>query len=327
MQQMIDFDKENMKESTVKKVNHILDHEDFTLEKVKGASGALVAVQKWASAMMKYHELLKIVNPKRAKVIEMNEKLAVVRAMLKEKRQKLAEVEEKMQRLQNEFDEKKAEETKLVNEIKDAETKLGRANKIISGLEGEKTKWTETVASLADQFSYLIGNCLVAAGMVSYAGAFSAQYRNQLEEEWVKKIDELGIRVSQGMTMKGLLEDPVMTKTWNAAQLPSDNLSIENAIIIFRSRRWPLMIDPQNQANKFIRNLSKDPHIAPQGIEVLKISNPQLLRNLELCITNGKWVLIENVGEDLDPALEPILLKQIDKSGTLRLGDKQIPYN
>eukprot|EP00352_Strombidinopsis_acuminata_P004024 CAMPEP_0176401932 /NCGR_PEP_ID=MMETSP0126-20121128/48836_1 /TAXON_ID=141414 ORGANISM="Strombidinopsis acuminatum, Strain SPMC142" /NCGR_SAMPLE_ID=MMETSP0126 /ASSEMBLY_ACC=CAM_ASM_000229 /LENGTH=297 /DNA_ID=CAMNT_0017779171 /DNA_START=1201 /DNA_END=2094 /DNA_ORIENTATION=+ len=173
MQQMMDFDKENIKESTVKKVNQ----------------------QKWASAMMKYHELLKIVNPKRAKVIEMNEKLAVVRAMLKEKRQKLAEVEEKMQRLQDEFDEKKAEETKLVNEIKDAETKLHRANKIIFGLEGEKTKWTETVASLAEQFSFLVGNCLVAAGMLSYAGAFSAQYRSQLEVEWVKKIDELGIRV------------------------------------------------------------------------------------------------------------------------------------
>jgi len=49
--------------------------------------------------MMTYHELLKIVNPKRAKVIEMNEKLAVVRAMLKEKRAKLLEVEEKMEKL------------------------------------------------------------------------------------------------------------------------------------------------------------------------------------------------------------------------------------
>jgi len=38
-------------------------------------------------------------------------------------------------------------------------------------------------------------------------------------------------------------------------------------------------------------------------------------------------VLIENVGEELDPALEPILLKQVDKSGQLRLGDKSIPYN
>ncbi len=125
--------------------------------------------------------------------------------------------------------------------------------------------------------------------------------------------------------MKGLLEDPVKTKIWTAATLPNDNLSIENAIIMFKSRRWPLMIDPQNQANKFIRNLGKDE--SESALDIFKMSDPTLLRQLELGIQFGKWVLIENVGEELDPALEPILLKQVDRSGSLRLGDKQIPYN
>ena len=58
--------------------------------------------------------------------------------------------------------------------------------------------------------------------------------------------------------MQTILEDPVTTKTWTQAKLPSDNLSIENAIIMFKSRRWPLMIDPQNQANSFIKKLSGD---------------------------------------------------------------------
>jgi len=44
--------------------------------------------------------------------------------------------------------------------------------------------------------------------------------------------------------MKDLLEDPVTTKMWAAASLPNDDLSIENGIIMFGSRRWPLMIDP-----------------------------------------------------------------------------------
>jgi hypothetical protein len=47
-----------------------------------------------------------------------------------------------------------------------------------------------------------------------------------------------------GCSMKSVLEDPVLTKTWTANKLPSDNLSIENALIMFRSRRWSLMIDP-----------------------------------------------------------------------------------
>jgi dynein heavy chain, axonemal len=39
------------------------------------------------------------------------------------------------------------------------------------------------------------------------------------------------------------------------------------------------------------------------------MSDAQILKYLELGIQFGKWVLIENVGEDMDPALEPILLK------------------
>jgi dynein heavy chain len=111
---------------------------------------------------------------------------------------------------------------------------------------------------------------------------------------------------------------------WNAASLPSDNLSIENGIIMFGSRRWPLMIDPQSQANKFIKRYGAE---VSDGLDIFKMSDSNLLKNLELGIIFGKWVLIENVGEELDPALEPILLKQVDKSGQLRLGDKSIPYN
>ncbi len=96
---MKEYDKERIPEAVVKRVNAILESEDFTMEKVKSASGALVAILKWSSAMMQYHELLKIVNPKRAKVKEMNEMLAVVRARLSEKRKRLKEVEEKIEGL------------------------------------------------------------------------------------------------------------------------------------------------------------------------------------------------------------------------------------
>ena len=41
------------------------------------------------------------------------------------------------------------------------------------------------------------------------------------------------------------------------AGLPADGFSIDNAIIAAKSRRWPLMIDPQGQANKWIKNMEK----------------------------------------------------------------------
>ena len=324
---MINFEKEKIPELVVKKANKVLNTDGYTLEAVMGSSKALGGIFKWASAMMKYHELLKIVNPKREKVKEMNAKLAIVRKRLAEKMAALAAVEKKLAELEAQLQTKLEEERALVEDIENCNKKLERAGKIIAGLEGEKTRWTETVARLGKEFEFLVGNCLVAAGSVAYSGPFTAQYRIELEENWVKRIHELGIKVNEGISMKQILEDPIQTKTWTAASLPNDNLSIENGIIMFRAGRWPLMIDPQTQANKFIKNLSKDKDEAPAGLDAFKMSDPMLLRGLELAIQHGKWVLIENVGEELDPALEPILLRQVDKSGTLRLGDKQIVYD
>jgi dynein heavy chain, axonemal len=47
------------------------------------------------------------------------------------------------------------------------------------------------------------------------------------------------------------------------------------------------------------------------GIDVVKLSDKDFLRSLENAVRFGKPCLLENVGEDLDPALEPILQKQV----------------
>lgn len=40
-----------------------------------------------------------------------------------------------------------------------------------------------------------------------------------------------------------MVED-VTIRDWNIAGLPSDNLSIENGVMVYNALRWPLMIDP-----------------------------------------------------------------------------------
>lgn len=74
------------------------------------------------------------------------------------------------------------------------------------------------------------------------------------------------------------------------------------------ARRWPLMVDPQGQANKWVKNMEKSNKLA-----VIKLSDPNYVRTLENCIQFGQPVLLENVGEELDPILEPVLLKQTFK--------------
>ena len=44
-----------------------------------------------------------------------------------------------------------------------------------------------------------------------------------------------------------------------------------------------------------------------EGMETIKMSDPKLMKILEVAIRTGRWVLIEKVPISLDPALEPIL--------------------
>ena len=217
LKDMIGYDKDNIDEKIVKRVNAMLASPTFSMQDIYQASPALMGIMKWVKAMMSYHELLKVVNPKRLKVKEMNEKLAVVRARLEEKRKKLREVEEKMADLQAQYEEKLENERQLVTKIEDSNKKLVRASKIINGLADEKVRWSSTVKRLAEEETLLVGDCLVAAGMIAYSGPFTAKYRTELETEWYNKISQLGVKVSEGVSMKKIMEDPVTTKTWTMA--------------------------------------------------------------------------------------------------------------
>jgi len=122
-----------------------------------------------------------------------------------------------------------------------------------------------------------------------------------------------------------VLGDPVKIRAWNIDGLPSDNFSVENAIIIQNSRRWPLFIDPQLQANKWIKKME-----ATRKINITKPNDGNILRTLENSIQFGKPVLLENVYESLDPSLNPVLMKSTYKKGNnlyIKLGDQDIEYS
>lgn len=133
------------------------------------------------------------------------------------------------------------------------------------------------------------------------------------------------IPFSNDFTVEGQLGDPVIIRDWMIKGLPADSLSISNGIIATTSKRWPLIIDPQSQGNKWIKNMEK-----VNNHKVIKLSNPKFLNIIDSAIKMGFPVLLENVEEKLDPSLEPVLTKSIVKiqgQWSIKLGDSYIPYN
>jgi hypothetical protein len=60
--------------------------------RIKGASQDLLPVRVWVVAMIKYYQVLKIVNPMRETARVMGEKLAVVMGALAEKQAQVREI-------------------------------------------------------------------------------------------------------------------------------------------------------------------------------------------------------------------------------------------
>ncbi|NWV36400.1 DYH1 protein, partial [Grantiella picta] len=214
--------------------------------------------------------------------------------------------------------------TALPREQQVQDTRLGHT--LINSLADEKVRWQDTVESLDDKINNSSGDVLVAAGFVAYLGPFTADYRAALSEEWMRELSENNIPHCKEASLISTLGDPVEIRSWQAISgLPNDALSVENGVITRFSLRWTHYIDPQGQANKWIKNLERE-----NSLEVGKLSDRDFLSTLENTITFGKPFLLENVGEELDPVLEPVLLKETFKqqgSTVMKLGDAVIPYH
>ena len=81
------------------------------------------------------------------------------------------------------------------------------------------------------------------------------EYRSDLVMKWQETMTQLGVPHTKGVSLVSTLGHPVKIRSWQIAGLPKDTLSVENGVIVHFSRRWPLFIDPQGQANKWIKNL------------------------------------------------------------------------
>lgn len=202
---------------------------------------------------------------------------------------------------------------------------LERATELISGLGGEGARWSEAAIQLGSMFDTLTGDVLIASGVVAYLGTFTSSFRAKQIQEWRDKCESMGIMCATNFQLQNVLGDPVLIRSWNIFGLPSDSFSIESAIIINNARRWPLCIDPQGQANKWIKNMEK-----ANRLGIIRLSQPDYTRVLENSIQFGLPVLLENIGEEIEPLLEPVLLRQTFKQGgamCIKLGDSVIEYN
>jgi dynein heavy chain len=226
--------------------------------------------------------------------------------------------------LKNLYDASVNEKKELIKKMEETRQRLGRASKLTVALKDEEVRWTESVEILTVQMDDLVGNIFVSAACMAYFGAFNSSYREKLIKEWILLCEAKAIPVSKDFSLVKVSGDQVQIRDWLIMGLPSDSFSVENGILVTQGRRWPLMIDPQGQANKWIKQMEG------QNLKVVKQTDKNFLRVIENAVRTGQPILIEDVGEVLDPSIDPLLNKQIVRTNgrlMVRLGDVLVDYD
>ncbi|XP_052234681.1 dynein axonemal heavy chain 2-like isoform X14 [Dreissena polymorpha] len=326
LKQLMDFDKDNITDRVLKKIGQYVAQTDFQPEIIGRVSSAAKSLCMWVRAMEVYGRIYRVVEPKKQRLNAAMSQLKEKQDALSDAKAKLAEVESKMAELQKQYQEKQDQKEELKRKAAHTELMLDRAAKLVSGLAGERVRWEQTVKDLEERLGFLIGDCLIAAAFMSYIGPFLSNYRDELVQKvWLAEVKKLGVPCDPGFDFCKFMAKPTNVRDWNIQGLPSDSFSTENGVIVTSASRWPLMVDPQGQAIKWIKNME-----ASRNLKVIDLQQTDYMRTLEGAIQFGLPVLLQNVQERLDPSLDPVLNKSLMKIGgayMIRIGDKEIEYN
>ena len=123
--------------------------------------------------------------------------------------------------------------------------RMGRAEKLVVLLADEGVRWKQTVENISVEIEQLVGNVFLSCACISYTGAFTGVYRQKMVSKWVEQCVAKNIPTSEDFSLIKIMGDPVQIRGWNIANLPTDQVSIENGILATKAQRWALCIDPQ----------------------------------------------------------------------------------
>ncbi|KAJ8925640.1 hypothetical protein NQ315_009485 [Exocentrus adspersus] len=322
---LINYDKDNMQPEIVKATLEYLKLPDFSPEKIYSKSIAAAGLCSWVINILKYYEVFVVVEPKRKALAQANKDLNDARNKLAELNEKLNQLEKQLGVLRAEFEEATNAKLKCQAEADATTQMIDLANRLVNGLASENVRWRELVTQYKQSIITLPGDVLLVTAFISYVGCFTKKYRTDLlYKYWKPFLSTLStpIPMTEGLDPLSLLTDDAKIAQWNNENLPNDRMSTENACILTNSSRWPLMIDPQLQGIKWIKTKYGE------SLKIARLTQRTYLDTIETCISTGKVILLENIGETLDAVLDSILGRVLIKKGrAIKIGDKEVDYD
>ena len=131
----------------------------------------------------------------------------------------------------------------LRNEINDCSVRKKRADLLLRGLRAEKQKWVVCIRMLASKFHSVAGDVLLTSGFITLLGGLPQKYRGKCLTKWARQLHENGFDSGDEFVFAELFGDSFKIRRWHQLGLPNDVMSVNNALVIAKTKRFCLLLD------------------------------------------------------------------------------------
>lgn len=308
----------------IKMRNEYLSNKEFTYEKVNRASKACGPLLQWVEAQVNYSEILDRVGPLREEVGQLEEAALQTKAEATAISNQIEKLEESISAYKTEYAALISQVQEIKAEMSRVQFKVDRSVRLLDSLSSERGRWEETSKSFETAIDTIVGDVLVAAAFIAYGGYYDQQYRKAMTDDWYHMMSMSGITFKQPNPVTEYLSTADERLTWQENSLPADDLCTENAIILKRFNRYPLIIDPSGRVTEFLQKECKD-----RKLTVTSFLDDSFTKQLESALRFGNPILIQDA-EHLDPILNHVLNKEYQKTGgrvLIQLGKQEIDFS
>ncbi|KAK9349302.1 dynein heavy chain, N-terminal region 1-domain-containing protein [Lipomyces starkeyi] len=301
-----------------------LSRPNFNFETVNRASKACGPLTLWLEAQVNYSLILERIGPLREEVAELTANAEETKLRVKEMTVVIDELERSIERYKEEYAVLISEVQEIKGEMAKVESRVERSVKLLSSLAAERERWRIESQSFEDQTNTLAGDSLLAAALLVYGGFFDQQYRKQIMRDWQDYLKQSNITFKLNNPVSEYLSSMSDKDKWQNSSLPDGELYEENAIMLERFNRYPLIIDPTGRTVEFLRKQHMD-----RGFIVTSFLDDAFVKQLESALRFGNTLLINDV-EHFNPILNHVLNKEYQRIGgrvLIQLGRQEIDFS
>ncbi|WFD02075.1 hypothetical protein MOBT1_000753 [Malassezia obtusa] len=286
-----------------------LSRDEYRYEIINHASKACGPLARWVMAQVHYADILERVAPLRAEVAEVEARAAHTKAEAAQAADAIAQLEASIDACKTQYAALISDIQATKSEMERVEQRVARSTRLLAGLDAERARWERGRAEFDGQVRTLVGDALLSAALVAYAGFFEQGVREALWAQWEAMLDAAHIPHRTPLSVRDWLVSADAQAAWHAHGLPSDALALDNAVIMEHCTRYPLLIDPTGDAAQYVQR-----RYAAQKLAVASCRDAGFVKVLESALRFGTPLLLHDA-EHMDPVLLPVLKQERRRTG------------